>query len=69
MYDTLKTAIAKKQTTIRKIGLKTGIAPQDLYHAINGKKPFYPGWRKRVANALDIPEAELFPRGAENEKD
>ena len=36
------------------------ISTQDLYSALGGKKPLYPNWKKRIAQALEIPEEELF---------
>ena len=39
---------------------KSEIAPSDLYHAMNGKKPFYPAWRKRIADYLQMDESKLF---------
>ena len=44
-----------------KIALDAKISPGDFYLALNGKKPFYPGWRKRIADVLQLPEDELFP--------
>lgn len=41
--------------------MKANIAPSDFYQAINGKKPFFPAWRKRLSETLDIPEDILFP--------
>ena len=42
------------------LALNTKIAPSDLYSAINGHKPFYPAWRKRISKYLHINEAVLF---------
>ena len=39
---------------------QSNIAPSDLYLAINGKKPFYPKWRQRVAECLQMNENEIF---------
>ena len=37
------------------------IPQNDFYQATNGKKSFFPAWRKRVSEALRISEDELFP--------
>lgn len=52
-----------KQNNLSKmqLALKAGISPADLYQAINGKKPFFPSWRKRIAAVLNMSERELFP--------
>ena len=57
----LRTVMEKNGISQRKLSLLTNITSQDLNQAINGKKPFFPSWRKRVSEALKIPENELFP--------
>ena len=37
------------------------IPQNDFYQATNGKKTFFPSWRKRIAEVLDMTEDELFP--------
>lgn len=59
-YLSVRKAIEDKGISIRQIALKSEIASQDLYQALNGKKPFYPGWRKRVAAALEMSVDDLF---------
>jgi len=44
-----------------RIALSAGVPPSDLYQALNGKKPLYPMWRKRIANTLQMNEDDLFP--------
>jgi len=39
---------------------RTGIAANDLSMLERGKRPAFPGWRRRIAEALDLPEADLF---------
>lgn len=38
----------------------TRIAPSNISSLENGKQFPYPGWRKRIAKALEIPENEIF---------
>ena len=45
--------------------MQARISPADFYQAINGNKPFFPAWRARVAEVLDIPEEELFKEDEE----
>jgi len=48
------------------LSIKTGgIAPSDLSAIENGKKVPHPGWRRRIARALQLDEATLF--GSKNE--
>lgn len=51
-----------KQRKISKmqLALNARITPSDLYQALNGKKPFFPAWKKRIADFLDVDIEELF---------
>ena len=51
-----------KQRKISKmqLALNARITPSDLYQALNGKKPFFPAWKKRIADFLDVDMEELF---------
>ena len=44
-----------------KLSMMTGIAPGDISRIENNWLKPYPGWRKRLARALGVTEAELFP--------
>jgi hypothetical protein len=50
--------------------LLSNISPADFYQALNGKKPFFPKWRKQFAKTLMMNEEKLFPeyiqKGDEN---
>ena len=65
MYDELKEVMKEKNISTHKLAKLSNITPQDLYSALSGKKPFFPNWRKRVAEALDSTVEELF---AEDER-
>lgn len=42
---------------------KTKIKPSQISNIENGKLYFYPGWRKRIAEALEVSEKDLFIEG------
>ena len=42
------------------LAMKAGIPPSDLYAAMSGKRYFYPGWRRKIAEYLQMDESELF---------
>ena len=44
-----------------KLAHLTGIQPSEISRVENGWLIPYPSWRKRLADALDITEAEVFP--------
>ena len=50
------------------LALEVGITPSDLYCALNGKKPFYPKYKRKISEFLQIDEAELFA-GSEGKND
>ena len=50
------------------LALNAGIAPHYLYNAINGKMPFYPKYKKTIAEYLQMDESELFGNEVQNEE-
>ena len=60
MYDELKEVMQETNISTHKLAKLSNITPQDLYSALSGKKPFFPNWRKRVAEALDSTVEEIF---------
>lgn len=62
----LEIILKEKGISKNQIAMQARINPADFYQAINGKKPFFPAWRARVAEVLNIQESELFP---ENESE
>lgn len=53
--------IKEKGYTKAKVAVMANIGQNDFYQATNGKKSFFPKWRKAVSKVLDVPEEELFP--------
>ena len=60
MFERLKEEMAKQGISGSRLAMEAYITPSDFYNAINGRKPFYPKWRSRVADVLGVPESELF---------
>jgi len=60
MYKNFRRTLKERELSIYRVSQIAKIAPPDLYTALSGKKPLYPGWRKRIAEALDMPEEALF---------
>lgn len=61
MNDTLKSAMKQKHISGYKLAQMTGISSPDVYQALNGTKPMFNGWKKRIADALEMTVDELFP--------
>ncbi|MGI6588033.1 MAG: hypothetical protein ACOX2N_04480 [Peptococcia bacterium] len=57
----LEKILAEKGISKNAIAMKARIQPSDFYQAINGKRPFFPAWRRRIANTLGMPEEAVFP--------
>ena len=60
MYEKLMREIESRGITRNKLAKMAGIASQSLYPALAGKSQMFPGWRKRIAEALDVPESVIF---------
>ena len=60
MYTKLKKTLAEQGITIYRLAKLSKIITQDLYTALKGKKPMYPNWKKRIAEALDTDVESLF---------
>ena len=60
MYNKIIKLSQEKGISINQLALSSRITPSDLYSALSGKKPFFPNWRKRVAEVLDCNADELF---------
>lgn len=47
--------------------MKAGVSHSDFYQAWNGKKSFFPKWKKALSTTLGIDEKALFPPEEEEE--
>ncbi|MGE5633380.1 MAG: hypothetical protein ACM3TR_20135 [Caulobacteraceae bacterium] len=65
----IKTACDKKNISISTMLMLANVQSGDYYLAVNGKRPFYAGWRKRIAEVLNMDESELFPEYSSNVKE
>jgi transcriptional regulator with XRE-family HTH domain len=50
----------RRHWSLTYITRRTGIAANDLSMLERGLRPAFPGWRKRIARAFDLPEDRLF---------
>lgn len=57
----LEQILKERYMSRNQLAVNAGITPSDLYSAISGKKAFFPGWRKRIADYLQMEEEEVFP--------
>ena len=49
------------------LAMGAGITPSDLYCALNGRKPLYPAYRRKIAMFLGFEEHELFGKVGEHD--
>lgn len=62
MNDTpLRHERTRRRWSLTRLCALTGIAPSDLSLLERGLRPAFPGWRRRIAQAFDLPETALFP--------
>jgi hypothetical protein len=57
----IREACKAKNIPLCRMLAAANIQTGDYYQAVNGKKPFFPNWRKRISKVLNTPGAELFP--------
>lgn len=67
-FKTLLSKMEQMQISRYKLAKITGISSPDIYQALSGKKPMYPNWKKRIADALACSVDELFPKGGESDE-
>jgi len=65
MTNNLKKVRQERGISQLKLAFLTGIGPSEISRIENGWIKPYPGWRKRIAQALDVGEDQLFPNGKE----
>jgi transcriptional regulator with XRE-family HTH domain len=65
MRNNLKKIRKQKQVSQLSLAYLTRISPSDISRIENGWVKPYPGWRKRLAEALGVTEDQLFPNGKE----
>ena len=51
----------KRGLSANRLGLEAKINPSNLCQAIKGKIPFYPSWRRKLAEYFKMSEDKLFP--------
>ena len=60
MKNQLKSILEAKEMSAYKLAKITGIKSQHIYSIMSGKEFAYPSWRKRIAEALQLPEESIF---------
>ncbi len=65
----VKVALAERGQTQRAFAPAVGVSPGVLNHILNGRAEPWPALRRRIAQALERPEAELFGGGEHQQID
>ena len=68
LFMQLLKVLEERKMSKLQLAMNTGIAPHYLYNAINGKMPFYPKYKKAIAEYLQVDESELFGNEVQNEE-
>ena len=55
----------RTEGSLTKVTMLTGIAQSDLCQIENGQRKVFPGWKKRLTRAFNLPQTELFPEDDE----
>lgn len=64
-FGTLRQELQQREISVNKLALMSGIASSSLYAAMAGNVRFWPGWKKKIAAALEMEVRELFPEEEE----
>ena len=59
--DRVKEACNERNISVSNLLMIANIQSGDFYQALAGKRTFFPAWRKRIAEALQMQEEDLFP--------
>jgi transcriptional regulator with XRE-family HTH domain len=57
----VKVELAKRGQTQKEFASKVGVSPGSLTLVLNGRLASWPALRRRVADALEVSESDLFP--------
>jgi transcriptional regulator with XRE-family HTH domain len=60
----VKVELSKRGMTQRSLADEISVSPGVLSLVLNGRASPWPALRRRVAEALDVPESDLFPGGS-----
>ncbi len=66
LVNNLRNVRTKQGLSQLELSVKTSIAPGIISNLENRKQYAYPGWRQRLAAALNVTEAEIFPEVADD---
>ncbi|MPM57395.1 hypothetical protein SDC9_104217 [bioreactor metagenome] len=61
MKNNLKEIRTKEGLSGLELSRRAAIAPSVISNIENNRIVAWPGWRKKLAEALDVSESELFP--------
>lgn len=67
MTNNLKKIRQKRGVSQLRLAFLTGISPADISRIENDVRKAYPGWRKRLADALGESEEVVFPKNGHKE--
>ncbi len=68
MYETLEKLLQKRNMSKYALAKAAGIAHCDIYSLFKGSRPLFPNWKKRICNALEMDESEVFPELVEEDQ-
>lgn len=66
--NNLKSERAKRGFTQFELAKMSNVSPADISKIERGVTIPFPGWRRKLSNALGVPEKEVFPEVAEGGK-
>jgi len=59
--NNLKKVMREKEVSGLRLSKMTDIAPATISGIVNNRILPFPGWRKRISEALEVNETDIFP--------
>jgi len=66
-HKELKDLMVSRHLSQLKLAYACKISPSALNMALNGKMTFFPAWRKRISEFLEVSEDKIFPEFSKKE--
>ena len=66
-YPKVAEALLEKGWTRNRLSVEAGISSSEIYTSLSGQRPMFPGYRRKISEALGVPEEDLFDEEAKDD--
>lgn len=68
MFNEVRKVRKSKKISMLELSRRARISPADLSLIENLKRNVYPGWKRRISEALEVEEQNLFPEVSQSDR-